>query len=52
MVVALEWWAQGYTFNTNMRMIDLGAYDAILGYDWLRVHSLMVCHWELKTVEF
>jgi hypothetical protein len=32
-VVALEWWAQGYTFHTNMRVIDLGSYDAILCYD-------------------
>jgi hypothetical protein len=32
-VVALEWWAQGYIFHTNMRVIDLGSYDAILCYD-------------------
>jgi hypothetical protein len=51
-VMALEWWAQGYTFNTNMRVIELGAYDAILGYNWLRVQNPMVCHWELKTLDF
>jgi hypothetical protein len=28
------------------------AYDAVLGYDWLKTHSPMVCHWELKTLEF
>jgi hypothetical protein len=35
-----------------MRVLDLAAYDAILGYDWLKQHSHMVCHWELKTLEF
>jgi hypothetical protein len=35
-----------------MRVLQLGAYDAILGYDWLKAHSPVVCHWELKTVEF
>jgi hypothetical protein len=32
--------------------LDLVAYDAILGYDWLMTHSPMVCHWENKTLEF
>lgn len=31
-----EWWAQGYTFHSDMKVIDMGAYDAILGYDWLK----------------
>jgi hypothetical protein len=22
----------------------------VLGYDWLRTHNHMVCHWELKTL--
>jgi hypothetical protein len=35
-----------------MRVIELEAYDAILGYDWLKAHSPMVCQWELKTIEF
>jgi hypothetical protein len=51
-VKALKWWSQGYTFSTNMRVLQLGAYDAILGYDWLKAHSPVVCHWELKTMEF
>jgi hypothetical protein len=51
-VSALEWWTQGYTFHIDMRVLQLGAYNAILGYDWLRAHSPMVCHWELKTLEF
>lgn len=35
----MEWWAQGHTFTTNMRVLDLPAYDAILGYHWLQAHS-------------
>uniref|UniRef100_A0A0A8YUS4 Uncharacterized protein n=1 Tax=Arundo donax TaxID=35708 RepID=A0A0A8YUS4_ARUDO len=35
-----------------MRVLDLGAYDAILGMDWLKPQSPMVCHWEHKTMEF
>jgi hypothetical protein len=27
-------------------------YDDVLGYDWLKTHIPMVCHWELKTLEF
>ena len=32
-VPALEWWCQGHTITTEMQVLDLGAYDAILGYD-------------------
>jgi hypothetical protein len=48
----LEWWANGYTLQTNMRVLHLEAYDAILGYDWLKAHSPMKCHWEERTMEF
>jgi hypothetical protein len=48
----MEWWTQGYTFHSDMRVLELAAYDAILWYDWLKQHSPMVCHWEMKTLEF
>lgn len=48
----MEWWTQGYTFHTDMKVLELGAYDATLGYDWLKSHNPMVCHWEYKTLEF
>jgi hypothetical protein len=35
-----------------MRVLDMTSYDAILGYDWLKAHSPIVCHWEHKTLEF
>jgi hypothetical protein len=32
----MEWWTQGHTFVTDMHVLDLGAYDAILGVSWLK----------------
>lgn len=51
-VPQLEWWTNGHTLCTDMRVLELGTYDAILGYDWLKEHSPMVCNWEAKTLEF
>jgi hypothetical protein len=48
----LQWWIEVHTFQTDMKVLDLGAYDAILGYDWLKQHSPMSCHWEHKTMSF
>ncbi|WVZ96210.1 LOW QUALITY PROTEIN: hypothetical protein U9M48_041877, partial [Paspalum notatum var. saurae] len=48
----LSWWCQGYTLQTDMRVLDIGAYDAILGYDWLQQHSPMICDWVARTLEF
>jgi hypothetical protein len=42
----------GHTLHIDMRVLEMSAYDAILGYDWLRTHRPMICHWELKTLEF
>ena len=35
-----------------MRVLDIGVYDSILGFDWLRAHSPMNCDWDNKTLEF
>lgn len=43
MVHSLEWRANGHTFKSDMRVLELGAYDAILRYDWLKAYSLMHC---------
>ena len=51
-VPALEWWCQGHTITTEMQVLDLGAYDAILGFDWLSVHSPITHHWDNKTMSF
>jgi len=52
MVPKMEWWCQGHTLSMDMRVLELGAYDAILGYDWLQTHSPMSCHWENRTIQF
>jgi hypothetical protein len=51
-VPGLEWWANGFTLHTDMKVLPLGPYDAILVYDWLKPHSLMCCHWENRTLQF
>lgn len=51
-VPALEWWVQGHTFSTDLRVLDFQAYDAILGYDWLKTHSPIIRDWEARTMEF
>lgn len=30
----------------------MGAYDAVLGMDWLKCHSPMTCDWEGKALQF
>lgn len=41
MLPTLSWWSHGATFTTPMHVLDLGGYDAILGMDWLQLHSPM-----------
>jgi hypothetical protein len=43
-VLQFSCWCQGYTLTADMQVLDLGPYNAILGYDWLKSHSPMVCH--------
>lgn len=52
MVPQLSWWAQGYSFSTDMRVLPLGAYDVILGVDWLKQCGDMRCSWVTKTLKF
>jgi hypothetical protein len=51
-VQGLQWWTQGHTFNTDMRILVIGAYDAILGMDWLKKQGTMTCNWNLKSLSF
>lgn len=51
-VPELSWWIQGHTFVTPMRVLALGAYDAILGVDWLKKFSPMTSDWAQKTLAF
>jgi hypothetical protein len=46
------WWTEGHTFMFPMRVLDLGVFDAILGFDWLEVRSPMECDRVHKTLSF
>lgn len=48
----LEWWINGTTFQTDMKVVPLGGYDAILGMDWLARWGKMTCHWQERWIEF
>jgi hypothetical protein len=52
MVPKLQWYYQGQTLSTDMVLLDMHPYDAILGFDWLQKHSPMQCDWEKKTLQF
>jgi hypothetical protein len=47
-----HWWIQGHTFKVDAKILDLAAYDLILGMDWLEQHRPMTCDWLLKWIEF
>jgi hypothetical protein len=49
-VPTLTWHLQGEQFHTPMRVLPLGAYDAILGVDWLKKHGLVTGDWIQKTL--
>ncbi|WVZ93295.1 hypothetical protein U9M48_039289 [Paspalum notatum var. saurae] len=52
MVPNLQWCCQWHTLQTNMLVLDMAPYDAILGYDWLETHSPMQCNWADRTISF
>jgi hypothetical protein len=47
-----EWWIQWHTFQVNAKIIDMGAYDLVLGMDWLERFRPMTCDWLQKWIEF
>lgn len=47
-----SWWTQGVQFQTNFKVLPLGSYDIILGFDWLNEHSPMIVHWGNQTMSF
>jgi hypothetical protein len=51
-VKGFQWWTQGHTFNNDMCVLEIGAYDAILGIDWLKRQGKMTCDWTLKSISF
>ena len=51
MVQNLTWQYQDIKFTDDMRVLDLGGYDAVLGIDWLNKFSPMTCQWQEKWLE-
>jgi hypothetical protein len=46
------WWAQGYSFSTDLRILALGCYDMVLGMDWLESIGEMNIDWVQKSLHF
>lgn len=42
------WSVQGFQFHSNLKLLPLGAFDLILGIDWLEAFSPMKVHWTEK----
>uniref|UniRef100_A0ACD5TFA2 Uncharacterized protein n=1 Tax=Avena sativa TaxID=4498 RepID=A0ACD5TFA2_AVESA len=51
-LVDVEWWTQGVRFTTSFKVLPLGSYDIILGFDWLTKHSPMKVHWGNQIMSF
>jgi hypothetical protein len=46
-----DWFSQGHQFCTDLKVLPLGTYDAILGMDWLEEHNPDI-DWVAKTLQF
>ncbi|XP_073359664.1 uncharacterized protein [Aegilops tauschii subsp. strangulata] len=46
-----NWFSHGHEFTTDMKVLPLGTYDAILGMDWLEDNSPMTVDWQAKRIE-
>lgn len=44
------WTSMGHTFRTDLKILPLGSYDAILGMDWLECHNPNI-DWVAKTLQ-
>lgn len=45
------WSVQGHEFQTTFKFLQMGAFDVILGQDWLCKHSPMYIDWPTKRLE-
>lgn len=43
-----EWFVQGFSFHSTLRVLPLGSYNMILGMDWLEAFSPMKVDWRNK----
>lgn len=47
-----DWWIQGHSFTIDALVLPTGAYDMVLGMDWLEQFRPMTCDWQEKWVQF
>lgn len=47
-----DWWCQGHSFTSDLKVLQLGGYDVILGMDWLEHFSPMWINWQRKKLRF
>lgn len=45
---SVPWSVEHCNFCSNFRVLDLSAFDAIVGMDWLQAFSPIQIHWEHK----
>lgn len=51
-ILNCKWLVQSVEFCSDLKVIELGCYDVILGMDWLEKHSPMTIHWGHKVMSF
>jgi hypothetical protein len=47
-----KWWIHGHTFQVDAKVINMGAYDLVLGTDRLEKFRPMTCDWLERWIEF
>ena len=52
MISQLEWGSQGHKFVADWRVLELVAYDGVLGMDWFGRNNPMQCDWKQKKIAF
>lgn len=50
-VLNCKWVSQGYEFATSFKLLQLGAFDIILGQDWIYKHNPMHIDWPTKRLK-
>uniref|UniRef100_A0ACD5TK13 Uncharacterized protein n=1 Tax=Avena sativa TaxID=4498 RepID=A0ACD5TK13_AVESA len=50
MVKDFRWMVKNHSFSADLRVVDLGGYDAVLGVDWLAPFGDTVCNWKAQTI--
>jgi hypothetical protein len=52
MVQKFQWLINNHSFEAELRVVDLGGYDVVLGVDWLAPFGDTTCNWQAQTMTF